>query len=31
MELELYIINLFALQFHSQMGNKLNQQRVVKK
>lgn len=31
MELELYIINLFALQFHSQMGNKLNQQRAVKK
>lgn len=31
MELALHIINLFALQFHSQMGNKLNQQRVVKK
>lgn len=31
MELKFHIINLFALEFHSQMGNKLNQQRVVKK
>jgi len=31
MKLALHIVHFFGLQFYSQMGNKLNQQAVIKK